>query len=220
MGNLQGKRVLVTRASGQAGRLSAALREAGAEPVEVPLLEIVPPESYEPLDNALRHLFDYDWLILSSVNAVEVFADRVIQNEIFRGFGAVQGSRPGAVSLSEVQQQVGFPKIAVVGRATGEAVRKTGLTVTLVPEHFVAESLLSELSQLPLEGRKFLLPRAESARDLLPEALREAGARVDVVSAYRNQMPEGSIGLLRQALEQGIDAATFTSSSSAVSLHT
>jgi uroporphyrinogen-III synthase/uroporphyrinogen III methyltransferase/synthase len=195
---LASRRVLVTRAVHQVGRLSDGLRALGAEPVEVPVLEIRPPASFEPLDAALRKLDSYDWLILTSANTVRALAERAAE----LGLGL---ARPEGL------------KVAAVGEATAAAARKAGLQVSFVPEAYVAESLVEGLmGQIP--GRRILLARAAVARDVIPDALRKAGAEVDVVDAYRNVLPEAAPEQLRLALEQGIDAATFTSSSSATHL--
>jgi len=195
---LAGRRVLVTRAVHQAGKLSEGLRALGAGPVEVPVLEIRPPESFEALDAALFALAGYDWLILTSANTVQALAERERQ----LGVGPAQ---PRSL------------KVAAVGEATAGAARAAGFTVTFVPESYVAESLLSGLSD-QTAGQKILLARASIARDVIPDALRDAGATVDVVDAYRNMMPEAAPEQLLQALTEGIDAATFTSSSSVTHL--
>ncbi len=195
---LAGRRVLVTRAAHQAGKLSGGLRALGAVPVEVPVLEIRPPESFAPLDTALRNLDSYGWLILTSANTVRVLAERA---------AALGVSFGGFTSL----------KVAAVGASTAAAAEKAGLAVALIPESYVAEGLVEVLAT-QASGQKILLARAAVARDVIPDALREAGAEVDVIDAYRNVMPESAPGLLRGALEQGIDAATFTSSSSAAHL--
>jgi len=195
---LAGRRVLVTRAAHQAGKLSAGLRALGAEPVEVPVLEIRPPENSEPLDAALRQLNDYDWLILTSANTVRALAERA----------AALGVTPAeSVSL----------KVAAVGEATAEAARKAGFLITFIPESYVAESLVEGLSG-QAAGQRILVARAAVARDVIPDALRAAGAVVDVVDAYRNALPEAAPDLLRTALAEGLDAATFTSSSSVTHL--
>jgi uroporphyrinogen-III synthase len=195
---LAGRRVLVTRAAHQADRLSNGLRGLGAEPVEVPVLEIRPPLDSAPLDAALRQLNIYDWLIFTSANTVLALVERC----------AALG-----VSLSHART----PKIAAVGAATAQAAREAGFTVALVPPRYVAESLAESLADQP-KGQRVLLARAEIARDTIPNALCAAGAQVDVVDAYRNVIPESTPGLLRVALEQGLDAATFTSSSSVTHL--
>ncbi|MDE3189027.1 MAG: uroporphyrinogen-III synthase [Acidobacteriota bacterium] len=195
---LAGRRVLVTRAAKQAGKLSEGLRALGAIPVEVPVLEILPPEDFAPLDAALRQLNRYDWLILTSANAVRALVERASRAEI-----SFKQSTP--------------PQVAAVGQATAAEAEKSGLKVALVPESYVAESLISALSS-QIAGRKVLLARATVARDVIPEALSNAGAIVDVVDAYRNAMPAAAPEQLRRALAEGIDAATFTSSSSATHL--
>lgn len=222
---LAGRRILVTRAAHQASKLSDALRALGAEPVEVPVLEIRPPESYEPFDDALRHLDRFDWLILTSANSVRAVADHAKE----------QGA---ALQLPE------STRIAAIGAATANAVEQVGLKVDLIPESYVAESLVKDLLQNwqevsghdfrrakseslksgalapegSLRGLRFLLARAAVARDVIPDALRSAGAQVDVVDAYRNVLPESAPEKLRAALSAPIDAATFTSSSSVTHL--
>ncbi len=195
---LAGRRVLVTRAAKQAGKLSEGLRALGATPVEVPVLEIRPPQSYAPLDAALCNLAAYRWLILTSTNAVRALAERAVLQAIdFRQFQNLQ--------------------VAAVGAATAAEAQKSGLPVTLVPESYVAESLVSALAG-QIGGKRVLLARAAIARDIIPNALREADAKVDVVDAYQNAIPDAAPGQLRRALAEGLAAATFTSSSSATHL--
>jgi len=199
---LAGRRVLVTRAAHQAGKLSDGLRALGAEPVEVPVLEIRPPASFEPLDASLRQLDSYDWLVLTSANAVRALAERAS----FLG-----------VSLPALAP----PQVAAIGEATASEARKAGLQVVFVPEAYIAESLvdglLKSLHNQP-SRQKILLVRAAVARDVIPDALRATGAVVDVVDAYRNDLPESAPEQLRKAFANTIDAATFTSSSSATHL--
>jgi uroporphyrinogen-III synthase len=195
---LAGRRILVTRAAHQSGKLSEALRALGAEPVEVPVLEIRPPESFAALDEAILTLASYDWLILTSANTVRALAERAAE----LGIGLTQP--PGM-------------QVAAVGASTASAARDAGFQITIVPESYVAESLVEGLAALS-NGRKILLARASVARDVIPDALRAAGAVVEVVEAYRNVMPEPAPKKLRLALAEGIDAATFTSSSSATHL--
>jgi uroporphyrinogen-III synthase/uroporphyrinogen III methyltransferase/synthase len=194
---LAGRRVLVTRAAHQAGKLSQGLRALGAEPVEVPVIEIRPPVSYDPLDDALQKLESYDWLILTSSNTVQVIAERAA------AFGIV---------FAETS-----PQVAAVGGATAEAARQAGFTVSVMPDAYVAESLVDALADQAY-GKKILLARAAVARDVIPDALRAANACVEVVDAYQNAVPRGAPEQLRRALSAGIDAATFTSSSSAIHL--
>lgn len=195
---LAGRRVLVTRAAHQAGKLSEALRAVGAEPVEVPVLEIRPPASFEPLDHALRQLDHYDWLILTSANTVRALVER-------------------ATVLGIPLELPNMLRIAAVGDATAAAARKAGFEVALVPESYVAESLAEGLTKL-VAGKRILLARAAIARDVIPNMLWQAGAEVTVVEAYKNAIPAGAPEKLREALAAGIDAVTFTSSSSVTHL--
>jgi uroporphyrinogen-III synthase len=195
---LAGRRVLVTRAAHQASKLSEGLRNLGAEPVEVPVIEIQPPQDFAPLDRALTDLATYDWLILTSANTVHALADR-------------------AAALGLHLSATPHLNIAAVGEATATAAREAGLPVTLVPETYVAESLTTSLAS-QTRGKKVLLARAAVARDVIPHALRAAGATVDIVDAYQNVMSESAPVLLREALQQGIAAAAFTSSSTVTHL--
>lgn len=196
---LAGRRVLVTRAAHQAGKLSAALRALDLSPVEVPVLEIQPPASFEPLDAALHSLGAYDWLILTSANTVAALSDR---------------AKALALNLSALASNV---KIAAIGSATAQAASEADLPPSLMPKAYVAESLVEALGP-HAAGSRILLARAALARDVIPDALRAAGANVDVVDAYRNAIPAAAPAQLRAALEQGIAAATFTSSSSVTHL--
>ena len=195
---LAGRRVLVTRAIHQAGRFSREIRALGATPVEVPVLEITAPESYSPLDDALRHLDRYDWLILTSSNTVQAICGRGTRF-------AVNPAKAEGLS------------VAAVGRGTAETAQSYGFQVSVVPEAYIAESLVSALGER-VRGKRVLLPRAAVARDVIPDALRASGAVVDVVDAYRNVLPQGTPELLRNALSAGTDATTFSSSSSVTNL--
>jgi uroporphyrinogen-III synthase len=195
---LVGRRVLVTRAAHQAGKLSEGLRALGAMPVEVPVLEIAPPVSFDFLDRALRQIEAYDWVIFTSANTVRVVGARA---EVI-------------LAATDMPRR---PKVAAVGRATASAAREAGWDVAVVPEEYVAESLVSALKN-DISGKRVLLARAAVARDVIPDALGAAGARVDVVDAYRNVIPQGAPEHLRRALADRLDAATFTSSSSVTHL--
>ncbi len=195
---LEGKRVLVTRAAGQASKLSEALCALGAEPVDVPVLEIRPPRSYDALDAALRGLAAYGWLIFTSANTVRALVER-------------------SAALGISFEKAAMPQVAAVGEATAATARNAGFAVALVPENYISESLV-QVFAARAAGQRVLLARAEMARDLIPDALRMAGAHVDVVDAYRNVLPEDAPKKLRVALEEKIDAATFTSSSSVTHL--
>jgi uroporphyrinogen-III synthase len=199
---LAGKRVLVTRALHQAGKLSDGLRALGAVPVEVPVLEIGPPASFESLDQALRQFQKYDWLLLTSANTVRALFER-------------------AKELGIPLTQPVTMKVASVGEATASAARKLGLQLAVIPEKFVAESLSERLlAELKDQSRaaKVLYARAAGAREVIPQALQAAGIDLDVVDAYQNRVPKTAAEELRRALASGIDMVTFTSSSSVTHL--
>ena len=192
------KRILVTRSAKQSAKLSDAILSLGGVPVEVPVLEIVPPDSFGPLDDALQNLDRYDWLILTSTNTMSAVCSR-------------------AQRFAVQPQQAQSLKIAAIGRATAEDARHFGFRVDVIPELQVAEGLLHALGD-SLRGKRVLLPRAAIARDLIPDTLRATGAIVDVVDAYQNAIPQDAPAKLRAALATRIDAATFTSSSSVTHL--
>jgi len=195
-GSLAGVRILVGRARHQASALSAALRELGAEVLEVPFIEIRKPRSYKPLDAALKKLNEYDWLILTSVN----------------GFEAVW-QRLGKLRLTK--RQLKHLKIAAIGPATKKAIEKRGIKVKVVPEEYVAESVVESLRH-EVAGKRVLLARAKVARDVIPRELRKLGAKIDVVEAYETVIPQSSRARLRAILKDSKrrpDVITFTSSS-------
>jgi uroporphyrinogen-III synthase len=234
---LKDKRILITRTRNQASDLAAQLEELGATPILVPTIEIIPPESYAPLDTALAHLNNHDWLLFTSANAVEVFhrrlnlqQPRVADPSQLPREGWITRDRRESHSAPLTQNtpeppRARFPKIAVIGPATARAVQSIGLTVDLIPPQYVAESLVGTLMPhaRTVEGEpaKMLLIRAEQARDILPEALTAAGAIVTVTNAYRNQIPPDSIPALQHlfsTLSLYPDAITFTSASTATNL--
>ena len=191
--SLAGKRILVTRAPHQASELAGHLSSLGAVPILIPTIEIVPPASFAALDAALSCLRTYDWLVFTSANAVEAFHRRAQFHH-----------------LTQLPK-----KIAAIGPATERAVNAIGLTVDLLPSHYVAESLAEALLQ-EAPGKSFLLVRAAVARDTLPEVLTAAGATVTIAEAYRNQTPPGSIPALEALFDTPThypDAITFTSAS-------
>ena len=192
---LAGRRVLVTRSEAQAGRLVAALRQAGAEPVVAPMIQLVPLGATPEVSAALSNLAQYELLLFTSANAVRCFVEAASRQK----------------TLAALR-----PRIVCVGPATAQAARELDLAVHLVPtQRFDAEGLLEAVcAAFPLAGRRILLPRAARARDVLPEGLRRAGARVDVVAVYRTEPAPADAGALCARLVRGeIDGLTFTSPS-------
>jgi len=192
---LFGKRIVVTRAKGQAEVLSARLRALGADVVELPTIEIRPAADYGPLDLAIASLARYDWLIFTSANGVRFFLDRLDQS---------------AADLRSLRA-----RICAIGPATRAAVEALHLKVDLMGKEYVAEGLVEAFAAHDLAGKRVLLPRAAVARDLVPVELTRRGAQVDVVEAYRTVIPEevatGARELFTAARKPG--CITFTSSS-------
>jgi uroporphyrinogen-III synthase len=181
-------RVVVTRARAQAGELSQRLRDHGFEPVEVPVIEVVAPrDGGAALADAAARLDRFDWVVLTSVNGARRLLD------------AAPAPWPASV------------RVAAIGPGTATALRDRGVDVTLLPERFVAESLLDALPDPPLSGGRVLLARAEVARDVLPDGLRARGWDVVVVDAYRTIAPEVSPSALDAIA--GAEVVAFTSPS-------
>jgi uroporphyrinogen-III synthase len=195
---LRGTRILVGRARHQAGGLSTSLRSLGAGVIEIPLIEIRKPQSYAALDDVLKNIKSYDWLILTSANGVEAMWERTRKLRITR-------------------QTFKHLQIAAIGPATKAAIVKHGLKVKMVPEEYVAESVVKGLRD-KVNGKRVVLIRAKVARDVIPEELRAAGAHVDVVEAYETGVPEKSRLRLRALMKNASrrpHIVTFTSSSTA-----
>lgn len=194
---LFGRRVLVTRSRDQAGELVDLLEAQGAEAIEVPLLSIVPPEDYGPLDRACARAGEYDWIVFTSANGVNAFLDRLLA-----------GPRDVRV-LADA-------RLCAVGPGTAARLTRLGLKVDLIPEDHRAEGVAAAMKALGgLEGAHVLFPKADIARDVVPEQLRAAGAVVEEVVAYRTVAiePEGHLDIYRQLLDGRIDVVTFSSAS-------
>ena len=192
---LFGKRIVVTRATQQAPVLSEKLRELGADVIEMPATQIARLD-LAPLRAAIDTISDQDWLIFTSQNGVAIFWEQLL--------GRGKDSR----ALAGL-------KIAAVGPATAGALLEHGITVDVIPQRFVAEGLLEILrARDDVAGSKVLYVTAEGARDLLPAGLREIGANLTVIEAYRS-IPDGAgVEKLARAIEAGkVDLATFTSGS-------
>jgi uroporphyrinogen III methyltransferase / synthase len=193
---LFGRRLVVTRARAQAGELSRRLEELGAGVLEFPMIEIRPPEDLEPLDEAIRDLDSFEWLIFTSVNGVDAFVERLAH---------------WGLDLRGVPRDA---RVAAIGPATARRLREVGLRVDVVPKEYRAEALIEEVTVDSLAGKKVLIPRAHAAREILPEKLREAGAMVVVPPAYESVPSSEGKEALAKELEAGqIDCVTFTASS-------
>ncbi len=194
---LFGARVLVTRPEGTEASLVTMLRDEGADPICVPAIAIAAPIDPAPLRAAVRELGDYDWVVFTSANGVRaVFAELDSATLDARAFGTAN--------------------VLAIGPATAAALRERGIRADLVPDEYRGEAAAAALIAVgDVRARKILLPRAEVARDALPDALRAAGAAVSVVTAYRNVAPDEATRAQLAALirENGVDIVTFTAPS-------
>lgn len=193
---LAGRTVVVTRARAQAGPFIEALEEMGAEVVPLPTIRIVPPADPEPLREAARSAATFDWIVFTSANGVERF------------FAALAEEGRDGRALAAA-------KVAAIGPATAAELAKHGVVPDMVPREHVAEAAAQALAAEGVAGKRILLPRAEAARAVLPDALRARGALVADVAAYRS-VPDGADAAeVRRRLDAGeIDWVTFTSGSS------
>ena len=191
---LFGKKVLITRSRNQASTLRSSLEESGAQAIELPTIEIAPLEDYSQLDEAVSGLARFHWVFFASANAVDaVFARLERQHLDARALGSA--------------------KIGAIGPATAVALARRGLTADFVPARSESEAVVAELSSRDWAGVPVLLPGADIGIDTLAQGLAGLGAGVEPVTAYRTITPKGAAKQARAALEQGVDAATFTSSS-------
>lgn len=194
---LAGWRVLVTRASHQAFGLSEPLRELGATVIEIPTIEIRSTGNSGALEHALLKIDHYDTLILTSVNGVERLFERYNR-------------------LGLPVEDMKHLRVVAIGPATATAIQSEGLLVSIVPEKYVAESVVEALRGKINQWSRVLLVRARIARDLLPKELEKMGARVDVIEAYETRVPEGAKERLEKVFTDPAlkpHVITFTSSS-------
>lgn len=193
--------VIITRALTQSKEFATELERYGARVIACPTIEITEPESFAPLDEAIENLYGYDWIIFTSVNGVIYFLKRL------------ETAGHDATELDAL-------KVCAIGEATAERLRDATVHVDVIPEQSKAEGVFTALEDYVggrenLSGLNFLMPRAAVARDYLPKALEEAGARVDSVAAYRTVRPQSTGRATLEALLKGgaVDCITFTSAS-------
>jgi uroporphyrinogen III methyltransferase/synthase len=198
--SLCNKKIVVTRAAEQAGEFSSKLAVRGATVLECPTIRLVEPESWQLLDLAIRELPSYDWLILTSANAVRFFFQRMD-------------------TLGLDARALASCRICAVGPKTADEIRSFGIKPDLVPNDYKAEGVVDEFARLDMQGTRVLFPRADKARDVIPRELKRIGALVDSPVAYRNVFPERLPPETLFALEKrSVDCITFTSSSTVQNL--
>lgn len=200
---LTGKTILVTRSAGQSSQFTQLLQEQGATVVEMPTIEIVPPSSWEWLDQAIASLNQFNWLILTSSNGVDYFFDRLTRQD------------PEAKTLAGV-------KIAVVGKKTAASLQQRGFKPDFIPPNFVADSLVDHFPEGDrLSTLKILFPRVETGgRDVLVKELTAKGADVVEVPAYESGCTKTVPTEVMSAFQQGkVDVVTFASSKTVKCFH-
>lgn len=193
---LAGQSILITRARDQSAAFRNNLESLGAKVVELPLIKIIPPADITPLDKAIDKINGYHWIIFTSVNGVEFFFERLTAHSL------------------GINDAFGMSKVVAIGPATAKALTSKGVIVESVPNEFKAEGVIELFSKVGLLGQRVLIPRAKEAREILPDALREMGAQVDVPVTYETVADLESKQPLKEALEEGkLTVITFTSSS-------
>ena len=196
--SLAGITIVVTRSKSDNQLLSEKLRQLGAVTVELPTIAIVPPENTDHLDESIRTLSKYDWLIFTSVHGVEFFSKRM-------------------TALAEPIDSLHEVKVAAIGPATAAALRRLGREPDYVPPEFLSERIAIGLGKV--SGIRILLPRADIASTRLPELLRRNGASVEEIVAYRTVIPDDlSFDRVQSILQQHVDVITFTSPSTVQNL--
>ncbi len=197
---LFGKRVLVTRSRKQASVLVKLLQREGAQPVELPAIEISPIPDNTALGAALKKVDSYHWVVFTSTNAVEI---------LFAGMK----------SLGMDTRDLGGAKVAAIGKSTASVLGQQGIRPDILPDEFTSEGLITAMASVDLAGKRVLLPRGTLADEMLPRGLENLGYEVDDVGVYTTTVPAGSAGKARELLVHGrVDVATFTSASTVANL--
>jgi uroporphyrinogen III methyltransferase/synthase len=194
---LFGRRIVVTRARSKSSEFARELRAMGAEVIEFPTIETAPADDYGPLDAAIGGLSSFDWIVFTSATGVESFIARLR-------------------TLGRDIRDLGGAKLGAIGPATAARLRDYALTVAAVPQEYRAEAIAETIGEGRIKGASFLIPRAQVAREALPEMLRARGAkRVEVVAAYKTVRPRNlQVERMRELASAGkLDLVTFTSSS-------
>lgn len=197
---LSGRKIIVTRAADQASDFSSILTDRGATVLECPTIKLVEPDSWLELDSAIGELARYDWIIFTSANTVRFFFERLD-------------------TLGLDSRSLGRCKVCAVGPKTADTIKTYGIRPDLIPSDYKAEGIVAEFSRLSISSSTILFPRADRARDIIPDKLQEMGAHVVAPTAYRNILPDRLCPDALFALEKRcIDCITFTSSSTVLNL--
>jgi len=202
---LENRKFLVTRAQHQSKDLVSALEHLGAQVIELPMISITPPSSWQELDNAIKNLTEYDWIFFASINSVESFLSRL---------------DAAGMSTDKNKLPASFPKIAVIGETTKRAISNHGWKCDYAPPEAVGESFVSHFPSYPsLQGVRILWPRTNVGRPFIGEELTKAGAFVDTVEAYQTKLPDNVEKLTAELntilSTKSVDAIIFASGETA-----
>lgn len=192
---LKGRKIVITRPLEQSDEFAGLISALGGDPIRFPVISVVPPDTWDPTDNAIENLKGYGWIIFTSANGVHSFIGRL--TELNKDIEALYGI-----------------KICTVGLKTAEAVEHYDLQVDFIPDEFRAEAIVEGFKKIGTGGKKILIPRAQTGRELLPEELIRMGMKVDVVPVYKVVRPDSDVSWLKGMLnKREIDVVTFTSGS-------
>ena len=206
---LHGRRVVVTRARTQASSLAATLRDLGAEVIELPAIRIEPRIESEEVRRAVDSIQEYSLVCVTSPNGADLLFEAL-------AVGSEGSAEDGSTEAARDARALANATVAAIGPGTARALARHGIKADIVPERFVAEALVEALAGIEVEGKRVLVARAAEAREVLPEALRERGAEVDVVALYETVRESPNPEAVEAA--QGADYVTFTSSSTVTNL--
>jgi uroporphyrinogen III methyltransferase / synthase len=202
--SLRGRRIVMTRATEQAGELTTLLQKLGADVIHCPTIEIVEPNSWAPADTAIANIDSYDWVLFTSVNSVEFFVGR-LSNRCPAGLAPLNRLVKFAIGSTTAGKlrSYGFEPDVVSAESTGEA---------------SVESIINAVGHEALNGLRMLFPRAKAGRDALPDGLRKLGVNVDVIEIYQTITAQNDCSpILKLLRDSTIDAITFTSPSTVAS---
>lgn len=192
---LFGRKIVVTRSREQASDFAELLEAYGADVVQFPTIDVVPPKTWKGLDSAIKRINTFNWIVFTSVNGVKYFVERLKKNK------------------KDLRDLKGI-KVCAIGPSTAEELESFGITPDFVPKEYRAEGILKGLSKGGIKGKRILIPRAEVAREILPEELKKKGAKVKVAAAYRSVKPKNDVEKIKGLFkDKKISLVTFTSSS-------
>ncbi len=218
---LLGKKILITRPYGQGFGFAQKLKELGAIPISMPMMEITPPDSWQKFDEAIDKIESYDWLIFVSTNAVRSFSQRLLHKTNVDIKNAMQWQAAQSLPPTVLSK---LPKIAVIGPSTRAIAELYGLKVDYCPSKYLAEDFIDQFPGYPkqLSGIKMLWTRGDTGRDYISEKLQSAAAKLEIITAYQSSFPaqakEFNSQLEQLIKDKELDVITLASRQTAINL--